>query len=48
MILPTMNNQPGTITNHTDVLTSGPFGTVSTLQGYYSSNLTAIGSATMV
>ncbi len=38
--------QEGTITNHTDVLTNGPHGVVSVLQGNYSGTFTAVGAAT--
>ena len=38
--------QTGTITNQTDVITNGPFGLVSTLQGNYSGTFTTLGAAT--
>ncbi len=38
--------QTGTITNQSDVITNGPFGLVSTLQGNYSGTFTTLGAAT--
>ncbi len=38
--------QTGTITNTTDVLTNGPFGIASVLQGNYSGTFTTLGAAT--
>ena len=38
--------QTGTITNHSDVLTNGPNGVVSTLQGNFTSTFSELGAAT--